>query len=248
MLKILHKKLTELTALEQSQLEEIMRFHYPHCDQKYIDDRIRNDYGFDIALAKDKEEILGASCYKHIEIENPFSKRPLPVIHFAQALKKPGFSKSVLMRLSVSYLIKKMGYSYVFKEFLGIMFTNSPRVYETFTSNFDDYYPNYKKPDEYKPEMLSCLNKFFQEHREINVHINDNACFEYKNKPDEDITDVWERFYKSKNPAINEYFVQKGIIYFENERVFKRYRNLTAIAYRYRHPLSYLKNLFKAKP
>ena len=244
MTTITQKTVHELTSDERAQISNLLEQFYPNSTQEYIDNRVLIDNKFDIVIAKENENILAVSYYKYVEIKSPFSKKKLPVIHFAQALKKSETKSGAIMNLGTPYVIKKLGYNYMFREALGITCIIAPKVYEKFVKNADEFYPNHEKPNQLNQEILTCLNNFFDSHREINIHIDDSCCFDYKGVPGEDITKNWDRYYKSKNPAINQYFVDKGIIYFKNDRVYKTSKHLVAIAYR--HPIKFLlKNIFR---
>ncbi|GAA4272421.1 hypothetical protein U6A24_10265 [Aquimarina gracilis] len=68
--------------------------------------------------------------------------------------------------------------------------------------------------------------------RGVQLKFDSNYCFAILDFDPIDITDDWERHYKAKNKAINEFFITNEIIKFKDNRIYDNNIALVACGYR----------------
>ncbi|NER83742.1 MAG: hypothetical protein F6K42_30200, partial [Leptolyngbya sp. SIO1D8] len=66
----------------------------------------------------------------------------------------------------------------------------------------------------------------------VKLRFGSHYCFALLDFDSIDITEDWERHYKAKNEAINEFFITNEIIKFEGDRIYDNNIGLIVCGYR----------------
>jgi hypothetical protein len=236
--KIIQKKVLELTQDEVKQLEALILRYYSTADDSFIAKRLLEDNGYDIVLLKEKEEIVAASFYHLTKKEGSWFKRATYIIQFGQSLKKEGYKGNVIWKLGCWYAKRNIGYAFPFKQCIGVSTVISPKVFENFVKLFSRHH--FKFDNAKDMHALDFVQDYFRNNRNSNFNIGMDFCFDSSDLTPEDITEDWNKVYKSRENWINQLFEEKGIIKMVNDRVYKMPRHIVVCGIQ--QPMSFLLN------
>lgn len=224
-LKIILKKVGELSFQELEQLEALIYRYYPSASPKFVSDRLKKDYGYDIVMIKDGDSIQGVNFYHLIKYRSNRLSRPHFILHFGQAMKKSGYRGDVIWKLGTWYARKKLSRIFLLQKVTGMASFISPKAFEHYIKLFPRHH--YEPKTEEDKDVLSFVTDYFNKVRSIPTHYNHGFCFDSTDLKKEDITEDWERIYRAKNEQFNQLFIDNGIIKTENERIYKMPRHIT---------------------
>jgi hypothetical protein len=228
MIKLFAKPKQELTASEIQQLELIIKRYYKGAKQEFIDRRLRTGPDFDIVLQKKEDEILAASYYHHTKADTPFAKNT-HIVHFSISVKKQGHRGNVIWQNGRFYARKNFGAAWMLKKAVGISAICNPKVLENFVLLFRFNYPYSVNNNEKK--VIEFLNAYFMS-RKVDIHLDKNFCFMDHTIQKTDITEEYDRYYRSKNEQINELFFVLDILTRENGRIYLTGKHMVICGYR----------------
>jgi len=215
----------------------LLKRYYPTADEKYINNRLSGEYGFDIVLLKTHGIVLGASYFKLDKLKTPFCNKEIPVVYFGQALKNEYYQGSVIWRTGHWYAKKNISNLYPIKRTVGLSIISSPKVFEHFTKLFKNHCPNLGSYGTGKSISIANFLRNTYGKRGLQLKFDKNYCFAILDFDPIDITNDWERHYKAKNEAINAFFIKHEIIKFEGDRIYDN--NIGLIACGYRNPWNF---------
>ena len=244
MKNIIQKSVSLLTETERNQISTIIKRYYPSAQNAYIEARVKKEQGFDIVMTKEDDKILGVSYYSLVKENTPFDKKPIIIVQFGQAMKVQGYKGNIIWQLGRWYANRNIGYHFPLIKAAGISAIVSPKVYENFVKLYPHTYPNPINPS--NETIISFLNTYYHKYRDIDIEVDSDCCYNYSTIEIDDITNDWQRVYKAKDERINQFFIDKGIIKFENGKIYKGAKHLMVCGYR--NPtlwLSKIKNSFK---
>ncbi|MEO9511100.1 MAG: hypothetical protein ABJN84_02600 [Flavobacteriaceae bacterium] len=236
---LVQKKTKELSNDEKWQLITLLKRFYTGTNQRFIDARVSNSCTFDIVLVKNKGVLLGASYYKVGRLKTPFFKKEIPVIQFGQALKNEFYKDGIVQRSGCWYAKKNIGKLYLLKRAVGLSMIGNPRVFERFTKIFKMHYPNLHDDVRGKKVPIANLLQNVYGESGVELHFDTHYCFTKMDFEPIDITNDWEKYYRSKDESINQFFIDKKIILFKGDRIYDN--NIALIACGYRNPYSFKK-------
>lgn len=228
MIKLITKPKNELTSSEKQQLELIIKRYYKGAKQEFIDQRLSTGPDFDVVLQKKDDEILAASYYHHSKADSPFSKKT-HIIHFGISVKKEGHKGNVIWQNGRFYASKNHGAAWMLKKSIGISAICNPKVLENFILLFRFNYPYSINKNEKK--VIDFLNAYFLS-RKVGIHLDKNFCFHDHSISKTDITEEYDRYYRSKNEQINELFFALDILIRENDRIYLTGKHMVICGYR----------------
>ncbi len=237
MSQVVQRKPDELSNKEKSQLKNLLKRYYPTADEEYINARLSNKYGFDVVLLKTHGIVLGASYLKLDMLKTPFYNKEIPVVYFGQALKNEYYGGSVIWRTGHWYAKKNISHLYPIKRTVGLSVISTPKVFEHFTKLFKNHCPNLEPYGTGKSISITNFLRNTYGERGVPLKFGSNYCFAILDFDPIDITDDWEKHYKAKNEAINEFFITHDIIKFEGDRIYDN--NIGLIACGYRNPWNF---------
>jgi hypothetical protein len=237
---LIQKKVPELNTNEQEQLALMLKQYSPNVNDDYVSRLTKEDEGYDIAMIMEGAKIMGVNYYKLAKIKTPFYRKKIMVAYYGQAMKLKGYKGNIIWKIGMWYARKNLGWMFPFKRLVGISEIVNPRVYENYIKLFPNTVPNVDQNQ--NPVVLAFLKEYFSEYFNTEIKIGEDFCFDYPGfEDDDDITESWDKYFKAKNPAINELFIQKGIIKFKNNRVYTSSKTLAVCGYR--NPFSIRKSL-----
>lgn len=228
MIKLIAKPKDELTSGEKQQLELIIKRYYKGAQQEFFDQRLNTGPDFDIVLQKKGDEILAASYYHHSKADSPFGKN-IHIVHFGISIKKQGHRGNVIWQNGRFYARKILGAGWMLKKGVGISAICNPKVLENFILLFRFNYPYSINKNEQK--VIEFLNTYFKS-RKVGIHLDKNFCFVDPTIQKTDITDEYDRYYKSKNEHINQLFFVLDILTKENDRIYLTGKHMVICGYR----------------
>ncbi len=237
MSQVVQRKLDELSNKEKSQLRYLLKRYYPTTDEEYISERLSNKYDFDIVLLKKHGIVLGASYFKQDKLKTPFYNKAISVVYFGQVLKNECYQGSVIWRTGHWYAKKNISYLYPIKKTVGLSVISTPKVFEHFTKLFKNHCPNLGSCGAGKSISIANFLRNTYGKKGVPLKFDGDCCFAILDFDPIDITDDWERHYRSKNEAINEFFIEHDIIKFEGDRIYDN--NIGLIACGYRNPWNF---------
>ena len=232
---IIQKRSNQLSDKEKNQLIILIKRYYPFCSQGFIDNRISESCKSDIVLLKNKDMVLGASYYTVDKFKTPFFNKKTPVVEFGQAFKKAGYKGNIIWRMGHWYAQRNIGYIYPIKRTVGFSMIGSPKVFENFTKSFKNHYPNLQSNKLGKDTSIVSFLENIYKKKGLKLNSDLNHCFVKMDFKPIDITNDWERYYKSNNELINTFFIENEIIKFEGNKIYDN--NLALIVCGYRNPL-----------
>jgi hypothetical protein len=234
--KIIQKRVPQLTAQEVAQLEVLILRYYSTADDSFIGKRLLEDQGYDIVLLKEGEEVLAASFYHLTKKEGGWLERSTYILQFGQALKKEGFKGNTIWKLGCWYAKRNIGYLYLLKQVVGVSTVISPKVFENFLKLFPRHHFKQKNVDD--KSAFYFVQRFFKKYRNTNLNMGTDFCFDSPDLTSEDITNDWDKVYKSKQEWINQLFEESGIIKKQDGRVYKMPRHIVICGIH--QPMSFL--------
>jgi len=238
-MKILAKKLNQLNASELEQLEALIYRYYNSASPKFIADRLKKDYGYDIVMLKKGDIIQGVNFYHLTKYKAKPHSRTQYILHFGQAMKRSGYKGNIIWRLGIWYSQRNIGWAYLLKDVTGIASFISPKAFEHYTRLFPRHH--YKLLNEENHQVLDFIGGYFNHFRGLAVNYGPGFCFDSSDLKKEDITDDWERVYRAKSESINHLFTKSGIIEKKNGRIYKLPRHITVVGIR--RPIPFDKKL-----
>lgn len=228
MINLIVKPKQALTPSEKQQLEAIIKRYYKGAQQAFIDDRLNTGADFDVVLQKRGDEILATSYYHHSKMDSPFAKN-VHVVHFGINAKKHGFKGNVIWKNGRFYARKNFGAAWMLKKAIGISAICNPRVLENFVMLFRFNYPWLQQKNE--KVVIEFLDTYFK-NRNIPIQLDKHFCFDDPTLSKTDITDEYDRFYRSKNEDINQIFFALGIMLKEDDRIYLTGKHIVICGYR----------------
>ncbi len=238
MSQVIQRKPHELSNKEKNQLKNLLKRYYPTANEEYINTRLSNKYDFNIVLLKYHGIVLGANYFKLDKLKTPFHRKEIWVVYFGQALKNEYYPGSVIWRTGHWYAKKNISYLYPIKRTVGLSVISTPKVFEHFTKLFKNHFPNLGSYEVGKSFSIANFLRNTYGKRGVQLKFDSNYCFAILDFDPIDITDDWERHYKAKNEAINEFFIKNEIIKFEGGRIYDN--NIGLIACGYRNPWNFM--------
>jgi hypothetical protein len=234
--KIIQKRVPELTAQEVAQVEVLILRYYSTANDSFIAKRLLEDQGYDIVLLKEGEEVLAVSFYHLTKKRGGWLGRTTYVLQFGQTLKKEGLKGNTIWKLGCWYAKRNIGYLYLLKQVVGISTVISPKVFENFLKLFPRHH--FKQENLEDKSAFDFVQHFFKKYRNTNLNIGTDFCFDSHDLSLEEITNDWDKVYKSKQEWINQLFEEKGIIKKQDGRVYKMPRHVVICGIR--QPMSFL--------
>lgn len=225
-MKIIQKKVHELTRSEHNQLEKLIYRYYKSASPTFIADRLEKDYGYDIVMIKEGDIVQGVNFYHLTKYKASRWSRTQFVLHFGQAMKRSGYRGNIIWNLGIWYSRKNISRVFLLKNVTGIASFISPKAFEHYTHLFPRYHYE-TKTDEDK-QVLDFIDNYFNVGRGMSIAYDQGFCFDSANLSKEDITDDWNKVYRAKNDKFNQLFYDIGIIKKENDRIYKMPRHITA--------------------
>ena len=155
----------------------------------------------------DSQELVAYNYYHHVRRLTPFDDKPLPVVHFGSAYKKPDLrGGSIIWRLGRHYARHLLGPFWYLKKIVGVTRTINPRVVEYFSELFPIVFP---QADGVVPEKI---HQFNAEHHWTNFKmevLHDKCPYSIHpfTVPGMDFTEMWKRRYHSRDPKMNDYIL-----------------------------------------
>ncbi|MEM7381624.1 MAG: hypothetical protein AAF361_10570 [Bacteroidota bacterium] len=205
MLNLIQRKPHELSNKEKDQIKVLLKRYYPTANEEYISSRLSNKYGFDIVLLKYRGIVLGANYLKLDRLKTPFHHKKIWVVYFGQALKNEYYKGSVIWRAGHWYAKKNISSLYAVKRTVGLSVISTPKVFEHFTKLFKNHIPNLGSYEVGKSISITNFLRNTFGKRGVRLKFGSNCCFALLDFDPIDITEDWERHYKAKNEAINEF-------------------------------------------
>ena len=117
----------------------------------------------------------------------------------------------------------------MFKSGTGISTICNPKVLENFIKLFPFNYPFSKQDDPAK--VISFLDEYFKQ-RNMNIVLDEDFCFHDHSIYPTDITQEYDRYYRSKNEKINERFFELGILNKHKENILLTGKHMVICGYR----------------
>jgi hypothetical protein len=229
MIHLIEKSKKDLDEKEKEQLERIIKRYYKGAKQEFLDQRLRDGPDFHLVLQKEDDEIQAASFYhSQKKAGSPFSKHA-NIVHFGISVKKEGYKGNVIWKNGSFYARKNFGRSWLFKSGIGISAICNPKVLENFIKLFPFNYP-FSKQDDF-PKVIEFLDGYFKE-RNMNIVLDQDFCFHDNNLYPTDITQEYDRYYRSKNEKINERFFELGLFEKHKENIFLTGKHMVICGYR----------------
>jgi hypothetical protein len=228
MIELIAKTKDQLSISEKDQLEKIIRRYYKGAQQAFIEHRLVTGPEFDIILQKKGDEVLAASYYHCSTGHSPFHKN-IRIFHFGIAIKKEGHKGNVIWQNGRFYARKKLGPWWILKKGIGVSAICNPRVLENFTRLFKFNYPYSVKHEPGK--VIAFLDGYFKQ-RNIPIQLDPDFCYQDDTINKTDITDEYDRFYRSKNDAINQLFFELGILSREGDTIYLTGKHIVVCGYR----------------
>lgn len=232
MLQVIQRKPHELSNKEKNQLKNLLKRYYPTANEEYINARFSNKYDFDIVLLKKYGIVLGATYFKLDKLKSPFCDKEISVVYFGQALKNEYYEGGVIWPTGHWYAKKNISYLYPLKRTVGLSVISNPKVFEHFTKLFKNHFPKLGSIEAGKSFSIANFLRNTYGKRGVSLKFDSNCCFAMLDFDPIDITNDWERYYKSKNDTINEFFIENGIIKLKDGRVYDNNIGLIACGYR----------------
>lgn len=227
-MKFISKTGGSLNNDERTQLEKIIERHVDGASKEFIEQRLSDQSGFDIVLQKQDTRILAASFYHLKKGSSPFSKKNY-VLQFGIAVKVEGFRGNVIWKTGKWFAKRRIGWLYPLKKVVGISCICNPRVFENFIKLFPFNYPYHASDN--KEQVIDFLTGYFKE-RKLDISLDSNFCFEDKTVSWTEITNDYSRFYRSRDPKINDYFFNLGVLVRQEEKIFITEKLIVACGYR----------------
>lgn len=207
----------------------IISFYKLSTTDKYLLEKTVKGPAFDIVLNYcENQTIQSASYFHYTKCLTPFSKRPLPVVHFGLSMKQPHFKGNVIWKSGSWYARKRMGIFYPLKSAVGLSMIQNPRVLENFTKLFKTNFPFSFEQNE---SIESFVFDYFKS-RSSDFNLTKDFCFIDESLQELDITTMWEKLFKSKNERINQLLFDKGIFVQRGDRIIKTNKMFIACGYR----------------
>lgn len=238
-MKILQKKLHQLTVSERDQLEALIYRYYQSASPRFVAERLEKDYGYDIVLLKKGDIIQGVNFYHLSKHSEGNWARPSYVLHFGQVMKRSGYRGNIIWTLGTWYARKNISRAYLLQDVTGLASFISPKAFEHYTHLFPRCHYELKTDDD--REVKDFIVDYFNNFRGMPLAYNQDYCFDTKELQREDITEDWDRVYRAQDETINQLFVQQGIIRMEAGRVYKMPRHMTVCGIW--RPLPFMKKL-----
>ncbi|WP_396591669.1 hypothetical protein [Allomuricauda sp. R78024] len=238
MSQFIQRKPSELSRKERSQVKALFERYYPTVNDKYISHRLSSAYGFNIVLLKSHGIVLGASYYKMDRLKTPFLTKRIPVVQFGQVLKNKYYQGGVIWRTGHWYAQKNISHYYCIKRTVGLSMISSPKVFEHFTKLFKNHCPNLGPTESGKSISIADFLQNIYGKRGVELKFGTKHCLALLDYEPIDITDKWERYYKSKDESINTFFIDNEIIKLKGNRIYDN--NIALIVCGYRNPWSFM--------
>lgn len=224
-MKIILKKVNELSNSESAQLEALIYRYYNSASDKFIADRLKKDLDYDIVMLKEGDIIQGVNFYHLTKYRVSNWGRTYHILHFGQAMKRSGYRGNIIWRLGRWYSRKKISRLYLLENVTGIASFISPKAFEHFTRLFPRYH--YKLNTENDASVHEFMVDYFNKARGISYFFNNGFCFDSSDLEKEEITKDWNKIYRAKNDFFNQLFIDAGIIKMEDNRIYKMPRHIT---------------------
>ncbi|MEM7039059.1 MAG: hypothetical protein AAF570_18925, partial [Bacteroidota bacterium] len=138
------------------------------------------------------------------------------------------YRKNLIWRTGHFYATRNVGRLYPLKRTIGISKVFSPKVFEHFIRLFPNYFTG-RGNERFQEAALELVRDVF---RADGLSIGDDFCFESPFVNRDDISAEWDRAYKARNPRINAFFFENGILKKDGDRIFRTTRCLIACGYR----------------
>ncbi|WMX14910.1 hypothetical protein [Aureispira sp. CCB-E] len=238
-MKIIQKKVNELSVSERAQLENLIYRYYKSAAPSFIADRLEKDYGYDIVMIKKGDIIQGVSFYHLTKYKKGPLGRSQYILHFGQVMKRSGYRGNIIWKLGMWYSRRNISQVYFLKNVTGIASFISPKAFEHYTHLFPKCF--YELETKVDKEVRCFVEDYFNEIRGMTIHYNSDFCFDSSDLEKEDITDDWNKIYRASNETFNQLFIDNGIISMENDRIYKMPRHITVCGIR--RPMPFDKKL-----
>lgn len=229
-MSIFAQKTTQtLNDFERKQIIDLLKTHFPYKSTSDINLLTIENQNLDIVLIKKERDVMGVSYYQTHKTKTPFSSRKLTSIYFGIAVKNRLYSGNIIWKMGNWYANKNISYLYPLKKVTGVSLISSPRVMENFIKLFPHNTFNFS--DSQKSQVITFANNYLQTSIGIPVELKSSFILDRENE-NTDITDNWNRYHKSRNPKINDFFISNNIIEFNKDRILRTSKVLVAVGYR----------------
>jgi len=218
-----------LDDFERKQIIDLLKAHFPNKSTSDINFLTVENQNLDIVLIKKEKDIMGVSYYQTHKTKTPFSSRKLTSIYFGIAVKNRLYSGNIIWKMGNWYANKNISYLYPLKKVTGISLISSPRVMENFIKLFPHNIFNFS--DLQKNQVIEFANNHLQTSIGMPIELKSSFILDQKNDHT-DITENWNRYHKSRNPKINDFFISNNIIEFNKDRILRTSKVLVAVGYR----------------
>ncbi|MEL6629007.1 MAG: hypothetical protein AAFQ92_26050, partial [Bacteroidota bacterium] len=196
-MRIILKKVNELSASERKQLENLIYRYYKSASPKFISDRLEKDYGYDIVMLKKGDVIQGVNFYHLSKHKASKWSRTNYVLHFGQVMKRSGYKGNIIWTLGTWYARRYISRAYLLQNVTGLASFISPKAFEHFTHLFPRHH--YHIRTEKDESVRDFIVDYFNNTRGMPIDYNHNFCFDSEELEREDITEDWAKVYRAKN-------------------------------------------------
>ncbi|MEM9548560.1 MAG: hypothetical protein AAGA77_21420 [Bacteroidota bacterium] len=117
-MKIILKKVNELSTSELEQLQALIYRYYNSATPKFVADRLEKDNDFDIVMLKKGDIIQGVNFYHLTKYKVSNWTPPYYILHFGQVMKRSGYRGNIIWTLGRWYDRNKISKFYLLNKWV----------------------------------------------------------------------------------------------------------------------------------
>ena len=162
-------------------------------------------------------QITAFQAFSNYKIQTPVDRKPTLAIYIRLSYKLPELdstSKDFARKTNEIYIKSQLGPFWKLRRFWVIYQTTNPRLYERTAAFFPDHFPKMDQP--LSDEMNAFADGFLKnqlgysygfEDRFLTHRVNEDALDHW------DIDDVWDELYAGRSEKVDQFFMDRGVIY-----------------------------------
>lgn len=184
-----------------------------------------------LITAWDGDRMVACQLMQLDRCMTPFPRNAHSVTYIGLAFKDRGLPGAITHRMTRTWAVRTVGLtSWLFRPSAGIVITPNPRVYDGLARFFPTIYPDPMHP--HRPEHTAFAQRYLREMRNLDVELADDLSFTYPLAATADVTEHWERRFKSRFQPINDHFFAAGVLERREGRIWMTGRMIVVLCHR----------------
>lgn len=215
-MKIVAQEATQLNSSHFKEMDALVLGIDPSLPKGYMQQFVRNHQDATFYLIYENEALRGIQAYRGIWAETPFAKGKLLLFEGCITYKHPELkARGLTGRTSALYTRKRLGFFWMFRPFVAIAPSCNPRLNVQFQRFFPEMYPLPGKP------LPEGLRETIRRHSLAGVKVDEFLTDQGSPHlpPEADVTENWEKHYRTRNEKLNEWYFRMGIFRKTGDRI-----------------------------